>query len=299
MSKSRISTTRSATKVPTPCATATTERASSPAAMAGTTASRLRPFIDMSDWDSTSPPPRRWAVPDRIPIRQPTLFSGEAAVGQTIVELQLCVAHVLGRDWLGFTPEKGPAIYFGAEDGVDELRRRITSIANHYGATFAQLIAGGLHLLSFAGEDALLGSTDRRGKIIPRRLFVSLLEAASDIRPKHIGLDTSADVFGGNEIDRAQVRQFVGMLRKVAIAADGAVVLLSHPSLTGINSGSGISGSTGWHNSVRARMYLKSCRAEERDQPESNLRELEFKKNNYGPVSDSVVPEVEGRSVLT
>ena len=98
------------------------------------------PFIDMSDWDSTSPPPRRWAVPDRIPIRQPTLFSGEGSVGKTIVELQLCVAHVLGRDWLGFTPEKGPAIYFGAEDGVDELRRRITSIANHYGATFAQLV---------------------------------------------------------------------------------------------------------------------------------------------------------------
>jgi RecA-family ATPase len=248
------------------------------------------PFINMSNWDTTSTPAREWAVRDRIPLRQPTLFSGEGAVGKTIVELQLCVAHVLGRDWLDTMPEPGPAIYLGAEDEADELRRRLTAIAEHYDrTTFAELIAGGLHLLSFAGEDALLGVPDRQGKIVPTPLFQSLLEAARDIRPKHIGLDTSADVFGGNEIDRSQVRQFVGLLRKLAIAANGSVVLLSHPSLQGINSGSGLSGSTGWHNSVRARMYLKSAKGEEGEQPDTDLRELEFKKNNYGPVSESLV----------
>ena len=39
------------------------------------------------------------------------------------------------------------------------------------------------------------------------------------------------------------------LLRRLAIVANGAVNLLSHPSLTGTNSGSGISGSTAWHNS--------------------------------------------------
>jgi hypothetical protein len=71
--------------------------------------------------------------------------------------------------------------------------------------------------------------------------------------------------------------------------ANGAVVLLSHPSLTGINSGSGISGSTGWHNSVRARMYLRGIKAAEDEQPDSDLREIEFKKNNYGPKGQSIV----------
>jgi hypothetical protein len=42
-------------------------------------------------------------------------------------------------------------------------------------------------------------------------------------------------------------------MTKLAIAANGAVVLVTHPSLTGINSDSGLSGSTAWHNSVRAR----------------------------------------------
>jgi hypothetical protein len=37
---------------------------------------------------------------------------------------------------------------------------------------------------------------------------------------------------------------------KMAIQANAYIIVNSHPSLTGINSGSGLSGSTGWHNSV-------------------------------------------------
>jgi hypothetical protein len=44
-------------------------------------------------------------------------------------------------------------------------------------------------------------------------------------------IDTSADVFGGDEISRTQVRQFVGLLRGIAIRQRLSVVLLAHPSL--------------------------------------------------------------------
>jgi RecA-family ATPase len=251
------------------------------------------PFIDMQPWDSVPAPARPWAVIDRIPINQPTLFSGEGAAGKTLVELQLCCAHVLARDWLGGMPQPGPAIYYGAEDDGDELHRRLALIAEHYGATFADLIAGGLHLLSFAGEDALLAVADRQGKIVPTPLYARLLEAAGDIKPRHIGIDATADTFAGNEIDRSQVRQFVGLTRKLAIVAYGSVVLLAHPSLTGISSGSGLSGSTAWHNSVRARMLLRTPKDSEGDgQSASDLRELAFLKNNYGPLAESVVLRV-------
>src|SRR6185436_8286884 len=115
-------------------------------------------------------------------------------------------------------------------------------------------------------------------------------EAAGNIRPRHIGIDATADTFAGNEIDRSQVRQFVGLMRKLAIAANGSVVLLAHPSLTGISSGTGLSGSTAWHNSVRARMLLKTTQGQDDDgQSASDLRELSFLKNNYGPLAESVV----------
>jgi RecA-family ATPase len=248
-------------------------------------------FVDMRRWDDTPIPPRRWAVDGRIPLRQPTLFSGEGATGKSIIALQLAVAHVLGKDWLGSLPEPGPAIYFGAEDEVDELHRRLAAIAAFYSFTFADLINGGLHLLSFAGLDPLLAAPDRDGKIIPTALYEKLIEAATDIRPKCIAIDTSADVFGGNEIDRHQVRGFINLLRRLAIAADGAVVLLAHPSLAGINSGSGISGSTAWHNSVRARLFLKTPKPKDDDEETDNsdLRELQFLKNNYGPCSEKLI----------
>jgi RecA-family ATPase len=246
-------------------------------------------WIDMRAWDTTPVPAREWAVRDCIPMRQATLFSGEGAAGKTILEMQLCAAHVLGRDWVGLIPEPGPAIYIGAEDEETELRRRMTAIAAYYGVTFADLIKNGLHMKSFAGEDMLLAAPDRRGRIVATPLFDRLLEAANDIKPKHIGIDTSADSFGGNEIDRTEVRQFVGLLRKLAIAANGSVVLLSHPSVAGINSGSGLSGSTGWHNSVRARMYLKNPTPVEGEQPDTDLRELTFLKTNYGPRTGSTV----------
>jgi RecA-family ATPase len=206
---------------------------------------------------------------------------------QHALELQLCVAHVTGRDWLGGMPEPGPAIYFGAEDDSDELHRRLTAIAEFYDVNFSDLIAGGLHLLSFAGADAM---PDRQGKVQPMPLFERLLEAAADIRPRHIGIDATADTFAGNEIDRSQVRQFVGLMRKLAIVGNSAVVLLAHPSLTGISSGTGLSGSTAWHNSVRARMVLKTMQGrDDGGQSASDLRELSFLKNNYGPLAESII----------
>jgi RecA-family ATPase len=145
-----------------------------------------------------------------------------------------------------------------------------------------------IHLLSFACEDAVLASTNKAGIVKPTILFERLLKAATEIQPVDICLDTVADVFAGNEISRSEVRQFVGLLRKLAIKANAAVTILAHPSLTGINTGTGLSGSTGWHNSVRARAYLSSMKAEEGEEPDSDLRLLEFKKNNYGPVAKAI-----------
>ena len=186
-------------------------------------------------------------------------------------------------------PELGPAIYFGAEDDADEIYRRVGDIAAHYHATFADLIAGGLHLLSFAGKDALLGVANRAGIIEPTPLFHRLHKAVCSIKPQTLVIDTSADVYAGNENDRMQVRQFVGLLRRLAIEGNCSVLLCSHPSLTGINTGTGLSGSTGWHNSVRARMFFKTATTGQGEEPDPELRELVFMKNNYGPIGARVL----------
>jgi RecA-family ATPase len=186
-------------------------------------------------------------------------------------------------------PDAGPAWYFGAEDDELELRIRLIGIKRHFGASYEDLAEAGFRMKSLYGDDAVLGAPNRAGIIEPTQLYQQIFEEACDVRPKCIALDASADMFAGNEIDRSQVRQFVGLLRKLAGACNGAVILLSHPSITGVNSGSGLSGSTAWHNSVRSRLYLTSPKAEPGEPPDSDLRELSHKKSNYSPVGTSLV----------
>ena len=247
------------------------------------------PYIDMSTWDTDPVPEQEWTVHNRIPRRHVTLFSGEGSAGKSTIDLHASAAHVLGRDWLGTMPEQGPAIFIDAEDDEGVMHRRLAAIAKHYGVTFSELIKSGLRLVSLAGEDAVLAAAGRNGKITPTPRYKRLLEEAGDVKPISISIASCANVYAGSEIDRNQVQQFITLLTKVAIVANGSVKLISHPSLSGISSGSGLSGNTQWHNAVRARSYLKGIKPDDEEEPDNDLREIVFKKNNYGPVSETIV----------
>ena len=246
------------------------------------------PYIDMSGWDAASAPEREWAVENRIPMYQPHLTTGHGAIGKSLLELMRSVAHVLGKYWLGMPVRQGPAIYLGAEDDKDELHRRLEAIVKHYDATFADVIAGGLHLLSYAGEDCLLGVPDSRGIIHPTELYERLLADAIRIKPVSVTIDTLTDVYAGDEIDRNQTTQFVKLLQNMAIKARCSVAILAHPSNAGMATGSGLSGSTGWHNKVRSRLYMRSPTTAKGEEIDSDLREIQFLKNNYGRQGDSI-----------
>jgi RecA-family ATPase len=243
------------------------------------------PYIDVA---REPIPPRRWFVHEKIPDRNVSLFSGEGGRGKSLLAKQLSAATVLGLDWIGTLPEPGPVIYLNYEDDDEEICHRLTAIANHHNVS-RKTLTDDLHIVSLVGQDAPLASFDRfTGAISPTRLFDRLHRDALRFQPKLIVLDSSADVFPGNEIDRRQTRQFITLLRRLSIDAKAATILISHPSLSGITSGSGLSGTTAWHNSTRARVYLKALN--EDDGKESNdLRVLEFKKANYGPISESIV----------
>jgi hypothetical protein len=138
----------------------------------------------------------------------------------------------------------------------------------------------GIRLIPMAGLDAVLAEPDRKGNFAATAIYPKLVSQAKALRPKLIVIDPSADVFGGDEINRAQVRKFVSMLRALAMDIDCAVLLLSHPSLTGMNSGTGTSGSTAWNNSVRSRLYLEIT--------SPDTRVLKVVKANHGRVGETI-----------
>jgi RecA-family ATPase len=244
-------------------------------------------MINVTLWEGVSPPERRWIVRNRIPARNVTLFSGEGGVGKTLLTMQLAVATVLGRDWIGELPEPGPVMFITAEDDEDEIHFRMTKIVQHYGTSFRAL--GDLHFLSLAGKDAVMAVVDGKGIVRPTPLFAQLQATARVIRPRWIGLDTAADIFICDERNRTEARQCIGLLRGLCLEIDTAILLLSHPSLSGIASGSGMSGSTAWNNSVRSRLYLKAPNKQgDEDDDESDVRVLETMKANYGPKGEPI-----------
>ncbi|GHE49973.1 hypothetical protein GCM10019059_06550 [Camelimonas fluminis] len=240
-----------------------------------------------SQWHGVPVPERPWHVHNWIPRRVVTMLSGDGGTGKSLLTLQVGVATVLGCETLGLEPEQGRVAYIGAEDEADEFQRRLADILRSFEAGFDDLHDDFL-LFPLADQDATLAMPDRAKVMRPTPLFSQIEERLVDFAPTLIVLDTSADLFGGDEINRVQVRQFVGMLRRWAIRFDCAVVLLSHPSVTGMQSGTGTSGSTAWNNSVRSRLYLTAPEAGRDEPPDPDARLLTNKKANYGKVGDAI-----------
>lgn len=233
-------------------------------------------------WHDQPLPDRQWYVPDLVPMRQVTLLYGDGGVGKSLLALQIAAAGALSVETLDLEPWAGRVLYLGAEDEADEFQRRLAAILKAHGKEFADLVL--FRLLAMADADALLSVPDKTGNMQPTPLWLDLVEYVSEFNPKLIVLDTVADLFAGDEIKRGQARQFVGMLRKLAIEIDCAIILLAHPSQSGMTSGSGTSGSTGWSNSARSRLYLTLA---EKDR-DPDLRILKTMKANYGTVGGEI-----------
>ncbi len=236
-----------------------------------------------ADWHGEPIPPRQWYCEGLIPMRTVTILNGDGGVGKSLLALQIATAGAMSLDTLGLAPLAGGTIYLGAEDDADEFQRRLADIARAHGHDLDYLFM--LRLISLADRDALLAVPDRTGNMQPTSLWQGLETYAKDFKPKLIVLDTAADLFGGDEIKRGQVRQFIAMLRKLAMEIDCAIVLLAHPSVQGMQSGTGSSGSTAWNNSVRSRLYLTRPDGNDAD---PDLRILKTMKSNYGKVGDEI-----------
>jgi len=222
-------------------------------------------------------PRREWLVEGLIPSGTVTLLSGDGGSRKVDTCAQLAVAVATGSPWLGFTPKTGGAVYVSAEDDLGELARRIDGIATHYGITEGLRT---LELLDITEEpETCLVTADRSGGLRPTDLMTLLDRKIAKAKPALLVLDAAADLFGANEIERTDVRQFIAMLRRLAQRHGPAVLLLAHPSRDGIHSGRGDSGSTAWANSVRSRLYLTA------DGPRRILKHM---KANYASLSEDL-----------
>jgi archaellum biogenesis ATPase FlaH len=225
------------------------------------TALSLLPIMNGNDLLAKSAAQVWFLVLNMIQGRKVNLLMGEDGAGKSFLMLQLAVAVATGGYWLGFKMEKGPVIFYTAEEEVGDLKVRLKAIAHSLGVESLDL--SNLHLIPMGGkETAVLGAPVSGGKIEGTDLWRSLVNRIETIKPKLVIIDPLNEVFDGDELKRVQARQFVGLMRPIAAKHDLAIVVTGHPSKTGVNERTGTSGSTGWSAVFRARMYLEKILAE-------------------------------------
>ena len=232
-------------------------------------------------------PERRWIADGLIPHGQTTLLTGDGGVGKSLLAMQLLTACATGRPWIGHVAKRCKAIGIFCEDDEDELTRRQAAINRAFGIDFGDL-EDMLWVPRIGRDNALMEFERYEAAGQPMELFQQVHDAASNFGAQVVVLDALHDFFTGNENNRTHARQFIQLLTSLARDIDGAVLLCAHPSVYGLQSGSGTSGSTAWNNAVRSRLYLKDPDLDHNEDADPNQRILETKKANYGPKGDGI-----------
>lgn len=245
----------------------------------------------VADWQGRAIAEREWIAVDWIPRHQVTLLMGDSGIGKTTVALQLAAAVALGKPWLGTETTRCPVLAILCEDEPDENQRRMRDVAALYGVNFRDL--ADLEVLvpeedDDECEDTSLMSFDQfNGEGKTSLYYHRILRRAQWIGAKLIILDTLADFFSGDENKRRHVFQFMTLMKRLARAIDGAVVICGHPSRAGMSQGTGESGSTHWKARARSFLYLERTKDED-GLPSTTRRTLTRLKSNYAAAGEAI-----------
>src|SRR5690606_6157718 len=203
----------------------------------------------------------------------------------------VCIA--LGIDFAGLRVERRRVLYLSCEDRENVLHWRLDRICRHLGISLADL-AGHLHIVELVGRDSMLWARDPRTGAFVTAAYGQLEARMRETRAAVLVVDGVTDTFGGNENSRPEVKSYVNVLLPLVPADIGALLLLGHVAkLTASNAATseGYSGSTGWHNAVRARWYLYPETEQDEDggRPQRTGRlALELQKSNLGPIDETI-----------
>ncbi len=221
------------------------------------------------------PKPMEWLMDEWMPKSQVTAVYGDGGVGKTQLVQQLMTCVSAGRPFMDTNVTEGSVMGLFAEDDIDQLHRRQLGINSLYGLDLRA--QDNMYFMARPAQDNVLMEFDGKNPNgIKTKIWHALREQVGDIKPVMLTVDTAADTFGGNEIDRQQVRRYIqGCLTSLSLEFNLALAVLAHPSASGLANGTGTGGSTAWHNSVRCRWFIYH-------NAEKGCITLVLMKNNYG-----------------
>lgn len=240
----------------------------------------LKPVSVLDVLTNPAPPPE-FVWDGYLPRGVVALMGAHGGTGKSTIALMLCVCAALGRALFGVNTELCKTVFVSLEDGANIVRHRLAGICRAWGIDPLTL-QDRLHIVDGTAHPELFAAETRgAGEMTPT--YHELRRLAQLEGVGLVVVDNASDAYGGDEIQRRQVRAFMRALVEVARLPNCAVLLLAHvDKATSRNKraegGEGYSGSTAWHNSARSRLFLT--------RGEDGLLTLEHQKSNLGKCCD-------------
>ena len=226
-----------------------------------------------------------------------SMLSAHGGTGKSTIALMLAVSVAVGRELFGVHVRQGKSIFVSLEDSPQIVRHRLAHICNNW-VIDPKTLEGTLQIVD-GTEYPELFSAEARGSGGTTDTYSELRSLVDGQKVALLVIDNASDAYGGDEIQRRQVRAFIRALAELAKLSNCAVLLLAHVDKTtsrnsGAQGGEGYSGSTAWHNSVRSRLFMTrkddDCLLIEHQK--SNLGKLQVPLSLYWP--DGKLPMLKG-----
>jgi RecA-family ATPase len=205
-------------------------------------------------------------------------LDGPGGSHKSRLALQLAIAVAAGAWMLGGQLTKCQAIFLSSEDAADEIHRRAAAMT----ARPELPKDNGAWIWDLTSKDACLVEVAEGGKLRELPFYTALSQHLQTV-PGHkfVVLDSLFDFvryLGKAKLDEGAVnRVFKGPLTKLCTDCDATLLVIRHPSQSGMERGDMSGWSVANHNSIRSRLSL----APKKDARDAYV--LKVEKRNHGP----------------
>ena len=245
----------------------------------------LKP-VSVSDVLTNPAAPPQFVWEKYLPRGVVSMLGAHGGTGKSTIALMLAVCSALGRPLFGIETVRCKTLFVSLEDGMHIVRHRLARICHHWEID-PKVLEENLRIVDGTEYPELFAAESRTSGDVTATYF----ELHKIVKSQDVGLvvvDNASDAYGGDEIQRRQVRAFIRTLMEIARLTNCAVLLLAHvdkntSKARKAEGGEGYSGSTAWHNSVRSRLFMTRS--------EIGTLMLEHQKSNLGQCREPVMLE--------
>lgn len=248
--------------------------------------------LDLRTLAQRDPVPPEFIINDWLPAGYATLLAGHGGLGKSGIALYLATCIASGLPFFGLQVAQRRVIYLSCEDRESVLHWRLARICAHLNVQLDGLHES-LDVVDLVGHDAVLWERDPSTRSALTAPYGQLDCLIKSHHSEVLFVDGISDTYAGAGGSKTDVKRYVNALVALIPPERGAVVLVGHIDKKSAKEGAGsegYDGTTGWHNSVRARWYLypETESSDEGDRQRTGDLLLELQKSNLGRIDQSM-----------